>query len=170
MLSQSKATSHRTPVNQHSIQHIYITKVKFFNKNLTVHLLSLKYIHTTTTITILRPFVQDYLSELVPEETFTHSHLSWSSIILYQLPPPTINHSILPVQFTCLTLFFTTSLQVLFGLPLAWHPPLHTPYISSPNHCLLFTAHAHTIAACFAVVPYTCTCTINPQQKLGLLY
>jgi len=23
---------------------------------------------------------------------------------------------------------------------LAWHPPFHTPYISSPNHCLLFTA------------------------------
>jgi len=37
---------------------------------------------------------------------------------------------------------------------LAWHPPLRTPYISSPNHCLLFTAHAHTIAVClFAVVP-----------------
>jgi len=29
---------------------------------------------------------------------------------------------------------------------LAWHSPLHTPYISSPNHCLLFAAHAHTIA------------------------
>ena len=29
---------------------------------------------------------------------------------------------------------------------LAWYPPLHTPYISSPNHCLLFAAHAHTIA------------------------
>jgi len=36
---------------------------------------------------------------------------------------------------------------------LAWHPPLHTPSISSPNHCLLFATHAHTIAACFAVVP-----------------
>ena len=24
---------------------------------------------------------------------------------------------------------------------LAWHRPLHTPYISSPNHCLLFAAH-----------------------------
>ena len=35
---------------------------------------------------------------------------------------------------------------------LCWHPPLHTPYISSPNHCLLFTAHVHTIATCFAVV------------------
>ena len=25
------------------------------------------------------------------------------------------------------------------------HLPLHTPYISSPNQCLLFTAYAHTI-------------------------
>jgi len=25
---------------------------------------------------------------------------------------------------------------------LAWHPPLHTIYVSSPNHCLLFAAHA----------------------------
>jgi len=33
---------------------------------------------------------------------------------------------------------------------LVWHNPLHTPYISSTNHCLLFTAH--TIATCFAVV------------------
>jgi len=39
---------------------------------------------------------------------------------------------------------------------LAWHPPLHTPYISSHSQCLLFTAHAHTIATCFAVVPRLC--------------
>jgi len=25
-----------------------------------------------------------------------------------------------------------------------WHHPIYTPYISSPNHCLLFIAHAHT--------------------------
>ena len=39
---------------------------------------------------------------------------------------------------------------------LAWHSPLHTLYISAPNHCLLFTAYAHTIATCFAVVPRLC--------------
>ena len=33
-----------------------------------------------------------------------------------------------------------------------WHPPFHTPYISSPNHCLLFAKHAHTKAICFAIV------------------
>jgi len=49
--------------------------------------------------------------------------------------------------------FCTTSLHVLFGLPLGLEPPPHIPYISSPNHCLLFATHAHTIATCFAVVP-----------------
>jgi len=39
-----------------------------------------------------------------------------------------------------------------FSLPLAWSPSLHIPYISSPNQCLFFAAHAHAIAACFAVV------------------
>jgi len=35
---------------------------------------------------------------------------------------------------------------------LAWYPPLHTPYILSPNLCLLFKAHAHTITTCSAVL------------------
>jgi len=35
-------------------------------------------------------------------------------------------------------------------------PQLHTPYISSPNHHHLFAAHAHTIAACSAVIPMLC--------------
>ena len=33
------------------------------------------------------------------------------------------------------TVFSTICLQVFFGLPLGLAPPLHTPYISSPNHC-----------------------------------
>ena len=36
----------------------------------------------------------------------THSHPSWSSDILYQLSPFTTIHSILCVQFTCLTVLF----------------------------------------------------------------
>ena len=43
----------------------------------------------------------------------------------------------------------TTSLQVLFGLPLGLGPStslLHTPYISSPNHHVLSATHAHTSA------------------------
>jgi len=58
---------------------------------------------TTTTTTILRPFVRDYSGQPVPEEIFTDSHPSWSSTILYQLPPSTMIHSILCVQYTCLT-------------------------------------------------------------------
>jgi len=90
-------------------------------------------------------FVRDNPDELVPEETFTHSHLSWSSIIPYLLPPSITIHGILSVQFTCLTVYL-----------LAWHPILHTPYISLPNHCLLFAAHAHTIATWLAVLPRLC--------------
>ena len=47
----------------------------------------------------------------------------------------------------------TTSLQVLFGLPLGLGPCTSYSCISSPNHHLLFTAHAHTNAACSAVIP-----------------
>jgi len=37
-------------------------------------------------------FVCDNPGEPVPEETFTHSHLSWSSIVPYQLHPSTTIH------------------------------------------------------------------------------
>jgi len=59
----------------------------------------------TTTTTDLQPFVWDYQGKLVQEETFTHSYPYWSSTILYQLPPFAMIHSILPVQFMCLTVF-----------------------------------------------------------------
>jgi len=49
--------------------------------------------------------------------------------------------------------FCTTSFHVLFALPVGLEPSTSFPYISSPNQCLLFTTHAHTIATCFAVVP-----------------
>jgi len=85
------------------------------------------------------------LGELLPEKTFTHSQLSWSAIILYLLPPFT--RSIASSLFNLRTRqsFCTTSLQDYL---LVQHPPLHTPYISSPNHRLLFATHAHTNATC----------------------
>jgi len=100
----------------------------------------------------LRPFVRDYPGDLVPEESLTHPP-SWLSSSLYQLLPSTRIHSILPVQITCLAIF----LHNLFPCPLwfyllVWSPPPHIPYISSPNQCLLFAAHAHTITTCFAAV------------------
>jgi len=65
-------------------------------------------------------FVWDNPGGPVPKEAFTHLHLSWSSIILYMLSPSYMVDSILPVQFTCLTVFI--SVQVFFGLPLGLSP------------------------------------------------
>jgi len=53
---------------------------------------------TTTTILWLSGFDRDNLDELVPEETFTHSHVLWSSIIPYLIPPSITIHGIFPVQ------------------------------------------------------------------------
>jgi len=50
--------------------------------------------YTTTTTAISCPFVRFYPDEPLLEETFTHSHLSWSSTVLYQLPASTTIHSI----------------------------------------------------------------------------
>jgi len=77
---------------------------------------------TTTTTTVLRPFVRDYPGEPVPAETFTHPP-SWSSN-LYQLLPPTTIYTILPVQITCLAIF----LHNLSSCPLwstSWSGALH---------------------------------------------
>jgi len=84
-----------------------------------------------------------------------HSHLSWSSIILYLLFPSIAIHGILPVQFMCLTVF-SHNLCPSFLWSTSWSENLHFIFhIFSPNHCLLFAAHAHTntITTCFAVVP-----------------
>ena len=87
-------------------------------------------------LTALGPGLPGYRP--VPEETFSHSHLSWSSDILYQLTPFTTIHSILFIQFTCLTVLFDN----LSPAPLwssCWsYTILHTPCISSPSHHLLF--------------------------------
>jgi len=107
----------------------------------------------------LLDFVRYNLGEPVPEETFTHStpimvisHPLSASSICYNLwhPPCSI--------YMPDSLFLQSLLKFSFVYLylLAWHPQLHSPYISSPNHCLLFAAHAHTIATCFAVVPRLC--------------
>jgi len=49
--------------------------------------------------------VQDNPGEPLPEETFTHSHLSWSSIVPYLLHPSNTIHGILPDQSTRLTVW-----------------------------------------------------------------
>ena len=48
--------------------------------------------------------------------------------------------------------FCTTSFHVLFDLPLGLEPSTSYSIHFFTNQCLLFTARAHTIATCFAVV------------------
>ena len=105
-----------------------------------------KFVHMHKRITALCP---DYTGGPVPEETFTHSQPSWLSNMVYQLAPPTVIHSILLVQFTCLTILFhnLSPSPVLFLF--VWDPLLHTLYISSPNYYLPFATHAHTMQQSF---------------------
>ena len=77
---------------------------------------------TTTTTTVLRPFVRDYRGEPVPEETLTHPP-SWSSSNFYQL-----FHLL---QSTTSSLFKYTAifLHNLSPRPLwstSWSGPLHS--------------------------------------------
>ena len=64
-----------------------------------LHLLQHTHTHTHT-----------HTGRPVAEETFTHSHPSWSTDILYHLPPFTTIHGILFVQFTSLIL-------IIIGIP-----------------------------------------------------
>jgi len=136
----------------HLAQHTSVT-----DEQMTLHVPHLHQCHTVshthtpthTHTTVLRPFVRDYPGEPVPEETLTHPPSSSSN--LYQLLPSTTIHSILPLQITCLAIFLHNLIPCPLVYLLVWSPPPHIPYISSPNQCLLFAAHAHSIATCFAV-------------------
>jgi len=90
--------------------------------------------------------VNQYQKKHSPTHTH-HGHL---------LPPSTMIHGILPIQSTCFTVFFHNLSKFSLVYLLAWHPPFHTSYISSPNHNLLFATHVYSIATCFAVVPRLC--------------
>jgi len=84
------------------------------------------------------------------------THLSWSSSNIYQLLPSTRIHSILPVQFTCLTIF----LHNLCPCPL-WFTSCLEPSTSYsihflPNQGLVFATHG----------PCHCKFTDIQQQKI----
>jgi len=103
--------------------------------------------HTHTTILWLSGFCPGLPGEPIPEEAFTHSHLSWLSIVPYLLHPSNAIHDILSIQSTRLQSF--SQYQVFFGIAPSTSHSIHF----SPNHSLLFAACALTIATCFAVVP-----------------
>jgi len=97
-------------------------------------------------------FVRDNLSEPVPEETCIHSHLSWSSVIPYLLPPSVTIHGILTVQFTCLIVFSTISVQVSFGLPLGLTPSTSYSIHFFSQSLSFFCSTCHTVTTCFAMI------------------
>jgi len=82
----------------------------------------------TTALLLQQPFYGsvDCTGEPVPEETFTHSHvsLSWSSVIPCLLPPSVMIYGILPVQLTCLTVFLH-NLCPSFLWSTSWPGTLH---------------------------------------------
>jgi len=73
--------------------------------------------------------VWDNPGEMAPEETFTHSHLSWSSVIPYLLPPSLMSYDPWhpPCSIYVPDSLFAQSLST-FSIVylLAWHRPLHT--------------------------------------------
>jgi len=96
-------------------------------------------------------FVRDNPGEPVPEETFTHSHLSWSSIVPYLLPPSTTVQSMASSLFNPCSWqsYSTISLQFSLVYLLAWHPPLHR----LPHSCLhpiivFFSQHMPILFRC----------------------
>jgi len=50
---------------------------------------------------------------------------------------------------------------------LAWYSPLHTPYISSPNHCLLFAAHPNKFCCSTEIMSFNPSLSLN--HLLGAL-
>ena len=77
----------------------------------------------------------------------THTCHGHQSSFIYSTPSIHCNPWHLPCSiYVPDSLFAQSFSQFSLVYLLVWHPSLHTPYISSPNHCLLFAAHAHTIA------------------------
>jgi len=114
-------------------------------------------------------FVRNNPGEPVPEETFTLSHLSRSSIIPYLLFPFITTHGILQFNSHAWQSFWTICLPS-FLWSTSWlgtlHFILHT--FLHPNHCLLITEHVHATASCFAVVPKLCYIILVSRSTLYL--
>jgi len=96
----------------------------------------LTYTHTT----VQQSFVQDSPGRPVPEETFTHSHPSWSSDIFINFLH--LLRSIASSVFSLRAWQPLSRFSLVFLL--VWDPLLHTPCISSCNHqwfIIFFSQH-----------------------------
>jgi len=86
----------------HPIQILFSTATSAFPFTLSTH----THTHTHTKVYGSLDFVWDNPGEPALEETFAHSHLSWSSIVPDLLHPSSMIHGILCVQFMHPTVFF----------------------------------------------------------------
>jgi len=115
---------------------------------------------TTTTTTLLWPFVRDHLVEMAPEETFhpvTYPDHHPTFVSFFHLLQSIASHH--PCSIYVLDNLFAQPLsKSSLVYLLVWSPPQQK---EDPvwDQCVLFATHAHTITACFAVVP------INPKKK-----
>ena len=104
-----------------------------------------------TTTTVLRPFVRaTRVSPYQKKHSPTHHPDPDPIFISFFHLPRSIAFFLFKLR--AWQSFCTTSPMSSLVYLLVWSPPPHIPYISSPNQCLLFAAHAHTIATSFAVV------------------
>src|SRR5260221_3570401 len=101
--------------------------------------------------------------ELVFNHSKTHTHIRFNSPVsrfnrIGRSPFNLLRHSIQsrassrlrPISFMSL---FTTSINVFFGLPLGFGPPLPRLCNPSPSHSHPSSPHVQTISACFVSPP-----------------
>ena len=111
--------------------------------------------------------VQHYPGKLVPEKN------------VHPLTPILIIRNPLSTSSICYSSKHPLCLIYMLGSPfpqplsrsflvflLVWDPLFLSLYISSPSHCILFATHAHTIAACFAVVLRLCCLFLISRSQL----
>ena len=119
----------------------------------------LKYLHTHTHDR-LTAFGPGQPGRPVPEETLTHSHPSWSSDILYHLPPFTAINGILFVHFTRLTvLSYNLSPGPLWSSSWSWtldfilHTFLHTVIVIFSQHMTVPAQPVLLQHECYVIYP-----------------
>jgi len=116
------------------------------------------HIHRHTTILRLSGFCPEQPGWAVPEETCTHSHLSWSSVIPYLLPPSTTFHNPWhphsspfnsrarqPLSTICLQVLPGPSPRLAPSTPYSIHfftQPSSSSHSTHPHHCNLHRDHA----------------------------
>jgi len=88
-------------------------------------------------------FVRDYPGRPVREETFTHSHLSCSSDILYQLSPPTTTIASSLFNLRAWQSFSTASLQTGPLWSSSWHGTLYFILHTFLCPIIIFLQHMH---------------------------